>query len=332
MPEDENIVKWTENVIENVVDPVRTSSSAPMAAPPPVVEQRPSTSTSAISAASPGSPSPSCGATATASASHGKTRMRWTPDLHEKFIMAVAHLGGADRATPKAVLRLMGVEGITIYHVKSHLQKYRLAKHMPDMTEEQKAERRRTESLLTPLDLTSSHQITQALQMQMEVQKKLHEQLEVQRELQLRIEAQGQSLQRMIEAQTKAGASLVLGFPGASSSLPVTEGSAPVSTSDVPSPIETIKELESTKEALTEEPLTKKARTDDDGRPIVPNSQEPSSGSQANFKVNRPPPNPVDESRHLSEAQISVVSQRQGHAASCVLPHSGPIARKSVQA
>lgn len=241
--------------------------------------------------------------------------------------MAVAHLGGADRATPKAVLRLMGVEGITIYHVKSHLQKYRLAKHMPDMTEEQKAERRRTESLLTPLDLTSSHQITQALQMQMEVQKKLHEQLEVQRELQLRIEAQGQSLQRMIEAQTKAGASLGLGFPGASSSVPVTEGSAPVTTSDVPSSSETIKELET-----TEEPLTKKARTDKDGGPIISNSQELSSGSQANFKVNRSPPNLVDESRHLSEAQISVVSQRQGHAASCVLPHSGPIARKSVQA
>jgi SHAQKYF class myb-like DNA-binding protein len=37
-------------------------------------------------------------------------------------LTVVGQLGGADRATPKAVLQLMGVQGITIFHVKSHLQ------------------------------------------------------------------------------------------------------------------------------------------------------------------------------------------------------------------
>jgi SHAQKYF class myb-like DNA-binding protein len=52
-------------------------------------------------------------------------RLRWTPQLHRRFQEAVEHLGGATNATPKAIVAAMQVKDLTVYHVKSHLQKYR---------------------------------------------------------------------------------------------------------------------------------------------------------------------------------------------------------------
>ncbi|KAI3796257.1 hypothetical protein L1987_38924 [Smallanthus sonchifolius] len=45
-------------------------------------------------------------------------RLRWTPDLHRCFVHAIHTL----EATPKLVLQMMDVKGLTISHVKSHLQ------------------------------------------------------------------------------------------------------------------------------------------------------------------------------------------------------------------
>ncbi|KAL6542974.1 Myb transcription factor phl7 [Orobanche hederae] len=158
-----------------------------------------------------------------------KQRLRWTHELHERFVDAVAQLGGPDSfgwgkkssdrfnfakfsdivrpyitgATPKGVLRVMGVEGLTIYHVKSHLQKYRLATYLPDSSDGKKAEKKESIDMLANLDGGSGMQITEALKLQMEVQKRLHEQLEVQRQLQLRIEAQGKYLKKIIEEQQR---------------------------------------------------------------------------------------------------------------------------------
>eukprot|EP00250_Pteridium_aquilinum_P018229 c23996_g1_i1 orf=334-1641(-) len=54
-----------------------------------------------------------------------KPRLVWTPQLHKRFVDAVAHLG-IKNAVPKTIMQLMNVDGLTRENVASHLQKYRL--------------------------------------------------------------------------------------------------------------------------------------------------------------------------------------------------------------
>ncbi|KAJ8898939.1 hypothetical protein K2173_008434 [Erythroxylum novogranatense] len=129
----------------------------------------------------------------------GKERLRWTQELHDRFEEAVNKLGGPDRAKPKGILRAMGIPGLTIYHVKSHLQKYRISKFIPETPNRSRFERRSISELLPNFSATSGAQLNEALQMQMEVQRRLGDQLEVQKSLKLKIEAQRRFLERIVE-------------------------------------------------------------------------------------------------------------------------------------
>ncbi|KAL9997790.1 putative transcription factor MYB-HB-like family [Helianthus debilis subsp. tardiflorus] len=144
----------------------------------------------------------------------GKERLKWTQELHDLFEKAVNQLGGPDSkcidvlliiwyretwATPKGILKAMGISGLTIYHVKSHLQKYRMSKFVPESSRREKVEKRSISEMFPNFSVTSGAQLNEALQMQMEVQRRLNDQLEVQKNLKLKIEAQSRFLEKLTE-------------------------------------------------------------------------------------------------------------------------------------
>ncbi|MQL87146.1 hypothetical protein Taro_019680 [Colocasia esculenta] len=141
-----------------------------------------------------------------------KPRLRWTAELHERFVDAVNQLGGPDKATPKTIMRTMAVKGLTLYHLKSHLQKYRLGAKSKDVPDNPKDEAGVGENQGTAQSSSSSSRMVEelndgcneAMRVQMELQRRLHEHLEVQRHLQLRIEAQGRYLQSILEKACNA--------------------------------------------------------------------------------------------------------------------------------
>ncbi|XP_072967563.1 myb family transcription factor IPN2-like isoform X2 [Typha angustifolia] len=145
-----------------------------------------------------------------------KPRLRWTVELHDRFVDAVTQLGGPDKATPKTIMRVMGVKGLTLYHLKSHLQKFRLGKQPHKEFNEHSVKdaaamniQRNTSSStgLMGRTMNESVHVAEAIKMQMEVQRRLHEQLEVQKHLQMRIEAQGKYMQTILEKACQALAS-----------------------------------------------------------------------------------------------------------------------------
>ncbi|MCD9559799.1 hypothetical protein HAX54_018098 [Datura stramonium] len=70
--------------------------------------------------------------------SDAKPRLKWTPDLHQRFVSAVTQLGGPEKYAKIIDKEVMNIHGLTLYHLKSHLQKYRLGKSQ--VTDENKQE------------------------------------------------------------------------------------------------------------------------------------------------------------------------------------------------
>ncbi|KAJ7976356.1 Myb family transcription factor family protein [Quillaja saponaria] len=187
-----------------------------------------------------------------------KPRLKWTSDLHERFIEAVHQLGGADKATPKTVLKLMGIAGLTLYHLKSHLQKYRLSKHLHGQASSGTSKIVAEEgegisgAVRIPMNNLSvglqTTKINEELQMQIEVQRRKHEQLErnqLQRNLQLRIEAQEKYLQVVLDKAQETLGRQNLGTVGLEAArVQLSELVSQVSTECLYSALSELKELE----------------------------------------------------------------------------------------
>ncbi|PVH36721.1 hypothetical protein PAHAL_6G150900 [Panicum hallii] len=158
-----------------------------------------------------------------------KPRLRWTADLHDRFVDAVAQLGGPDKATPKAIMRTMGVKGLTLFHLKSHLQKYRLGRQSgKEMTEQSKDASYLMEAQsgtnLSPRgstpDVKESQELKEALRAQMEVQRRLHEQVEVQKHMQIRMEANQKYIDTILDKAFKIVSEQLSGFSISNQDLP----------------------------------------------------------------------------------------------------------------
>ncbi|KAF7086861.1 hypothetical protein CFC21_090117 [Triticum aestivum] len=130
-----------------------------------------------------------------------KSRMRWTPELHEKFVDAVDKLGGSEKATPKAVQKVMKVEGLTIYHVKSHLQKYRTVRHQSESSDAGTSAERSSHMDEVCSQNMKHMEASEGLRTQIGLQKQLHAQLELQRKMQLQVEEHSKYLEMVIARQ-----------------------------------------------------------------------------------------------------------------------------------
>ncbi|KZV27589.1 hypothetical protein F511_11592 [Dorcoceras hygrometricum] len=123
-------------------------------------------------------------------------------------------------ATPKALKHAMGVKGLTLFHLKSHLQKYRLGKQSgKDPGEASKdgsydldsPHARSSPRNLQSADIKENYQAKEALRAQMEIQRKLHLQVEAEKHMQIRQDAERRYM-AMLEQACKMLADQVIGI------------------------------------------------------------------------------------------------------------------------
>ncbi|CAN1771531.1 Myb family transcription factor PHL7 [Linum perenne] len=122
-----------------------------------------------------------------------KERLRWTQELHDRFEEAVNQLGGPD---------IIGFATNFRGHSQGYPEGY--GHSWTDHLSCQEPptggiERRNISEMLPNFSATSGAQLNEALQMQLEVERRLSDHLDVQRNLKLKIEAQGRFLERMVE-------------------------------------------------------------------------------------------------------------------------------------
>uniref|UniRef100_A0A0D9XC84 HTH myb-type domain-containing protein n=1 Tax=Leersia perrieri TaxID=77586 RepID=A0A0D9XC84_9ORYZ len=171
-----------------------------------------------------------------------KPRLRWTADLHERFVDAVAQLGGPEKATPKTILRTMGVKGLTLFHLKSHLQKYRLGKQSGKEASEQSKDASylldaqggmSVSPRVSTQDVKENQEVKEALRAQMEMQRRLHEQVEVQKHVQIRMEAYQKYIDTLLEKACKiVSEQLASGFSISDNDLPELSGGVMCGSTD----------------------------------------------------------------------------------------------------
>uniref|UniRef100_J3MWA7 MYB-CC type transcription factor LHEQLE-containing domain-containing protein n=1 Tax=Oryza brachyantha TaxID=4533 RepID=J3MWA7_ORYBR len=115
-------------------------------------------------------------------------------------------------ATPKTILRTMGVKGLTLFHLKSHLQKYRLGKQSGKEASEQSKDASylldaqggmSVSPRVSTQDVKENQEVKEALRAQMEMQRRLHEQVEVQKHVQIRMEAYQKYIDTLLEKACK---------------------------------------------------------------------------------------------------------------------------------